>query len=109
MTETCPVPTPDERRYLEIQDKAEAQLWAAVMQALDQTASETEAAVAASGVSLPPPARDYFAAFVQQRLFVTLCGGDPDTFLGGDPEIAEHIIEKARNISEHYWTATSTD
>jgi hypothetical protein len=46
---------------------------------------------------------------VQQRLFVTLCGGDPDTFLGGDPEIAEHIIENARNISEHYWTATSTD
>lgn len=109
MTETCPVPTPEERRYLEIQDKAEARLWAGVMQALDQAAEETEAAIAASGVSLPPPARDYFAAFVQQRLFVALCGGDPDTFLGGDAEIAGHIIENARNIAEHYWTDKPAD
>jgi hypothetical protein len=35
-----------------------------------------------------------------------LCGADPKTFEGGDPEIAGHIIRNAQNISEHYWKKT---
>jgi hypothetical protein len=34
-----------------------------------------------------------------------MCGADPDTFQGGDPDIAYHVIRNSQNIAKHYWSA----
>lgn len=104
MTESCPVPTPEERVYIDIQSKAEMVVWNAVNKALDDATAEAAAALRAAGSTLEPPARDYLAAVLHQKLFVSLCGGDPETLLGGDPEIAAHIVQNGQNIADHYWT-----
>lgn len=106
MSESCPVPTPEEKRYIDIQEAAEAALWTAVNKALDTATRDVAAALGAAQSTLEPPPRDYFVATIQQKLFIALCGGDPDTFLGGDPEIAAHILENGRNIAHHYWAGT---
>jgi len=40
---------------------------------------------------------------MHQKLFLMLCGADPDTFEGGNPEIAARLLDNGRNISTHYW------
>jgi hypothetical protein len=37
-----------------------------------------------------------------------MCGADPDTFAGGDPEMAYHVIRNSRNIAKHYCRRRST-
>lgn len=40
---------------------------------------------------------------VQQVTFVRLCGGDPDTLKGGDPEIGQRIVNNGQYIIDSYW------
>ena len=44
-------------------------------------------------------------------IFVLLCGGDPETLAGGDPDIAARILDNGRQLSDHYWAgrAVPTD
>jgi len=49
------------------------------------------------------PAYDYFAAVIHQKLILMSCGAGPDTFGGGNPEIAARLLDNGRNISTRYW------
>jgi len=40
---------------------------------------------------------------VQQVTFVRLCGGDPDTLKGGNPEIGQRIVNNCQHIIDSYW------
>ncbi|MBO9698187.1 MAG: hypothetical protein J7499_18495 [Sphingopyxis sp.] len=103
MSDACPIPTPAERQYLAVQDKAERTMLASIYRALEDAARQTAEELQASGYGGDPPAHGYFAAVAHQKLFVCLCGGDPETFEGGDPDVAARIIDNERMISEHYW------
>lgn len=34
-----------------------------------------------------------------------MCGANPDTFKGGDPDMAYHVIRNSQGIASHYWSA----
>ena len=103
MSESCPVLTPAERRYLEIQDKAERGMMAAIYGALDEAARQAADDMRSAGLQEEAPAYEYFVAVAHQKLFLSLCGADPETFLGGNAEIAAHIIGNCEKIAGHYW------
>ena len=104
MSDTCPIPTPAERQYLEVQDRAERAMLAAIRKALEDAARQAADELQDTGFRDTPPGQDYFTAVAHQKLFIMLCGGDPETFEGGDPGIAAHIIDNFRMISDHYWS-----
>jgi hypothetical protein len=108
MSQTCPVPTPEQRRFAELQSQTEQELWQRVQAALRDAADQARAAAADAGLALPPPPYDYFAAVVHQRLYCTLCGADPDTFTGGRADTAAAILRNGRQIAEHYWDMKKT-
>jgi hypothetical protein len=103
MNDSCPVLTPAERQYLDIQGKAEQVMMAAIHKAIEDAGKQAAEELHAAGSLERPPARDYFAAVAHQKLFLSLCGADAETFAGGNPEIATHIIANCQNISAHYW------
>ena len=49
-----------------------------------------------------PSRQDYFADGVMRHLFLRLCGADPATAAGGDPEIAWKILYAGRNVARHW-------
>lgn len=103
MSNSCPVPTPSERKYIEIQQLAVQTMWASVCKAITDAANQASEELRSSGLLETPPERDYFASVAHQRLFVLLCGGDPETFAGGDPQLAAYILDNGQKISDHYW------
>lgn len=104
MNDSCPVLTPAQRQYLEIQNRAEKKMLAALFAALDNAAREAAEELKATDATDPPPARDYFAAVAHQKLFLLLCGADLETMKGGDPQLAAHLLRNGRNIADHYFT-----
>ncbi|CAN7224615.1 hypothetical protein LJR221_000785 [Agrobacterium tumefaciens] len=106
MSESCPVLTPAERQVQAILERTEAATMATIHAALERASKEVTEAFRAVDSDMQPPPRDYFAAVAHKQLFLMLCGADPKTFEGGDPEIAGHIIRNAQNISDHYWKKT---
>ncbi|MCZ4430758.1 hypothetical protein O3S81_13720 [Agrobacterium sp. SOY23] len=108
MSESCPVPTPAERQIQDILERKEAAMMASIHAALERASKEVAEAFKTVDSDMQPPPHDYFAAVAHQQLFLLLCGADPKTFEGGDPEIAGHIIRNARNITEHYWETKGT-
>lgn len=105
MSDTCPVLSPAERKYMVIQQRAEETMMAAIMAAVEKAAETAASDLEIEDVEIPPPALGYFLATAHQKLFVRLCGGDPDTLLGGDLELARRILESEKGLSEHYWGA----
>jgi len=103
VSNSCPVPTPAEKQYLEIQDRAERAMLTAIYKAIEDASTQATDELRCSGSHETPPAYGYFAAVAHQKLFLLLCGADPETFMGGNPEIAAHILDNGRKISEHYW------
>ncbi len=103
MSESCPVLTPAERQIQDILQRKEAAMMATIQAALERASKEVSEALQAADSDVQPPPRDYFAAVAHQQLFLLLCGADPETFEGGDPDIAGPIIRNAQNITEHYW------
>ncbi|MEE9985201.1 MULTISPECIES: hypothetical protein [Agrobacterium] len=104
MTEnTCAIPTPEQRKYLEIREAAERAMLEKVYKAIDEAAAEVADGFAKAGLEFEPTSRDYFAFATQQVLFVRLCGGDPETLKGGDAEIGQRIVNNGQHIIDHYW------
>lgn len=103
MNDSCPILTPAEKQYVDIQDKAERAMMDAIRSAVEHAAGQAAEELRLAGSQERPPARDYFAAVAHQKLFLLLCGADAETFAGGNPEIAAHLIANSRKISEHYW------
>ncbi|TAA60077.1 hypothetical protein [Shinella sp. JR1-6] len=103
MNTTCPVLTPAEKHYVEMQERVEKAMMAAIHAALKTASEQAAEELKAVGLDEPPPAYDYFVAHAQQQLFLHLCGADPETFEGGDPDIATFVIRNGQNIRDHYW------
>ncbi|MBN8950235.1 MULTISPECIES: hypothetical protein [unclassified Rhizobium] len=103
MSNSCPVPTPAEKQYLDIQDRAERAMLTTIYKAIEDASKQAAEDLRSIGSQEVPPAYEYFASVAHQKLFLLLCGADPETFMGGNPEIAAHILENGRNISQHYW------
>lgn len=105
MNESCPVPTPAERQVVDIIKRADQTLAAAVALALKDATEQAAEDMRAVGQEQSAPALQYFASVVHQRMYCLMCGADPDTFEGGDPDIAYHVIRNSQNIARHYWAA----
>ena len=103
MTKTCPVPTPEQRQYMEIREAAERAMLDKVYKAIDDATAEVADRFREAGLEFEPTSKDYFTFATQQVLFVRLCGGDPDTLEGGDPEIGAKIVRNGQHIIDHYW------
>ncbi len=103
MPTSCPIPTPEERQFIEIQEAAERAMLDKVYAAIAGAAAEVATKLQDSALPFEPTHADYFTATVQQATFVRLCGGDPDTLEGGDPAIGERIVQNGRDIIDHYW------
>jgi hypothetical protein len=76
---------------------------AKVYEAIDCATAQAAEELRLAGSEEKSPASEYFAAVVHHKIFLKLCGADPDTMRGGDPVIAFHLIENYRKISGHYW------
>jgi hypothetical protein len=94
-----------ERQIAEVIIRTDKTLAAAVSSALEDAIKRAAAEMQAIGQEEAAPAMQYFAAVVHQRMYCLMCGADPDTFEGGDPEIAYHVIRNSQNIARHYWSA----
>lgn len=104
MTEkTCSVPTPEQRKYLQIREAAERAMLDKVFKAIDDAATEVAEGFREAGLDFEPTSRDYFMFTVQQVTFVRLCGGDPDTLQGGDPQVGQRIVNNGQHIIDRYW------
>lgn len=103
MNDSCPVLTPEQRQYLEIQTRAEKKMLATIYAAVEDAARETAEELKGTVATDPPPARDYFAAVAHQKLFLLLCGADLETMRGGDPQLAAHLLRNGQNIADHYF------
>ena len=103
MDQSCPVLTPAERQVVDILSRADQAMLAAVRKALADATRQAAEELQAIGSRETPPAYAYFAAVAHQNLFLLLCGADPETFEGGDPEVAAHILDNGRKIAAHYW------
>ncbi len=101
MTEkTCSAPTPEQRKYLEIRNAAERSM---LVKAIDVAAAEVADGFKVAGLEFAPTSREYFMFTVQQVTFVRLCGGDPDTLKGGDPELGQRVVNNGQHIIDSYW------
>ncbi len=103
MTKSCPIPTPEQRQYMEIREAAERAMLDKVYKAIEDAAAEVAHKFQEAGLEYEPTSRDYFTFATQQVLFVQLCGGDPDTLEGGDPQIGAKIVSNGQHIIDHYW------
>ncbi|UWU30950.1 hypothetical protein N2600_27555 (plasmid) [Rhizobium sp. WSM1274] len=106
-TDSCPIPTPQERSFLAIQQAAEQTMLEKVSRAISDATAEVTRNVQDAGLEFEPTSEGYFMFAVQQATFVRLCGGNPDTLRGGNPEVGEHVIRNCRNIIDTYWKSQS--
>lgn len=100
---TCTLPTPEQRQFLEIREAAEHAMLETVFKAIEEAAAEVAARLKESRLQFEPTSRDYFLFTVQQVAFIRLCGGDPETMRGGDPELGQRIVNNGQHIIDHYW------
>jgi len=106
MTEkSCSVQTSEQRRFLEIREAAERSMLEKVFKAIDGAAAEVAEKLAEAGLDFEPTSKDYFMFTAQQVTFVRLCGGDPDTLQGGDPDLGQRIVNNGQHIIDSYWRA----
>ena len=103
MNESCPVLTPVERQYMEIDEKVRHAMMAKIYKAIEDATVDAAEQLKSTEWTNAPPAYEYFVSVAHQKLFVHLCGGDPETFQGGDPELAAHILKNGQNIVDHYF------
>ena len=105
MTENRPDLTPAESQIPDVIRRVDKALAAAVSLALEEAAKQAAKDMRAIGQEDATPVLQYFAAVVHQRMYCLLCGADPDTFEGGNPDIAYNVIRNSQNIAKHYWSA----
>lgn len=97
------IPTPEQRRCLEIREAAERAMLDKVFEAIDTATVDVAEGFTRAGLEFEPTSEEYFTFTVQQVVFVRLCVGDPDTLQGGDPEIGDKIVANGKHITDHYW------
>jgi hypothetical protein len=105
LMKACPIPTPAQRRYGEIQDRIERAMMSKIYAALQEAADRARTEIKAADLDLPPPSVGYFGSVIHQSLFCTLCKADPKTFSGGNADIAIAIIGNMQKVAKHYWGA----
>lgn len=105
MSTSCPVLTPTEKQVIDIIKRADDTLAAAVSAALEEAVKQAGKDMQALSREDATPVIQYFASVVHQRMYGLICGADPDTLEGGDPEIAHRVIRNSQNIAKHYWSA----
>lgn len=105
MAENAPDLTLADRQIAEVISRTDKTLAAAVSCALEEATKRALEDMRAIGQEDAAPALQYFAAVVHQRMYCIMCGADPDTFAGGNPETAYHVIRNSQNIARHYWSA----
>lgn len=105
MAEITPDLTFAERQIAEVISRTDKTLAAAVSCALEEATKRALEEMRAIGQEDAAPTLQYFAAVVHQRMYCLMCDADPDTFEGGNPEIAYHVIRNCQNIARHYWSA----
>lgn len=109
MTDACPIPTGPEKQLNDILIQAEAAMVEKVMAALMEAEQAAIEGFQGNKLEATPPPLAYFAAVLHQRMYCIMCGADPQTLEGGDPNIAIEVIRNSQNIARHYWGAdTST-
>lgn len=97
--------TPAETQIADVISRADRMLAAAVSLALEEAVKRAADDMRAIGQQDATPVLLYFARVVHQQMYCLMCGADPDTFEGGDPDIAYHVIRNSQNIAKHYWSA----
>ncbi|MEB2844528.1 hypothetical protein GAO09_03600 [Rhizobiales bacterium RZME27] len=105
MTESCPVLTPVQRQIADIIRRADHSLAAALSVALEEASNQVADEMKAIGQEETAPPLEYFASVIHQRMYCLICGANPDTFEGGDPDIAYNVIRNGQAIAKHYWSA----
>ncbi|MNV89833.1 hypothetical protein D3C71_1841640 [compost metagenome] len=78
-----------------------------VSRAISDATAEVRRNVQDAGLDLETTSEGYFMFAVQQATFVRLCGGNPDTLRGGNPEVGKHVIRNCRNIIDTYWKSNT--
>jgi hypothetical protein len=107
MSKACPVPTPAERQFGTILGGIEEAMMRKVYAALQEATEQAQSEITSAGLDMPPPSSSYFAASLHQKMYCLLCKADPDTFSGGQADIAVAIIRNSQSIAKHYWERTS--
>ena len=102
MTKSCSVLTPVERQTVNAIKNAGKALADVVFLALEEAVKKAADDMRAIGQEESAPAMQYFACVIHQRMYCLMCGADPDTLEGGNPEIAYHVIRNSQNIARHY-------
>lgn len=97
--------TPTGSEIADVISRADRMLAAAVSSALEKAAKQAADDMRAIGQEDATPILQYFASVVHQQMYCLMCGADPDTLQGGDPDIAYHVIRNSQNIARHYWSA----
>ncbi|MCZ4431838.1 hypothetical protein O3S81_19150 [Agrobacterium sp. SOY23] len=105
MADNGPDLIPAERQIAAIISRADRMLAAAVSMALEKAIEQAAHDLQAIGQDGATPVLQYFASVVHQQMYCLMCGADPDTLQGGDPDIACHVIRNSQNIAKHYWSA----
>ncbi|MCW1411011.1 hypothetical protein OLZ32_22425 [Rhizobium sp. 1AS11] len=80
--------------------EADDALLAAVDEAIERAVEAAGHELQSPGVGRSP--YDYFADAALRHLFLRLCGANPKTNTGGDPEIAWKILYAGRNAARHW-------
>ncbi len=96
----------NDARYAAALRAIEVTLMARIAEAAATAAADAATAFAAIDRDATPPTEAYFVAAAHQKLFARLCGADPETFAGGDPDIAAVILRNGQELSAHYWART---
>jgi hypothetical protein len=105
MSKACPILPPEERQAAEIlkriMDEMVRQVDAVLVGATEQARLQLNAA----GLSYPASQQAFFASVIHQRMYCTLCGADPETLTGGNPQTALSIIRNSQMLAKHHWGA----
>ncbi|WP_245519394.1 LysR family transcriptional regulator [Neorhizobium sp. JUb45] len=84
----------------QLMKEADAALWADVNEAIDRAVNAAGHELQSLGLVRTP--HDYFAEGVLRHLFLRLCGADPETYAGGDPETAWKMLYVGRSIARRW-------
>lgn len=84
----------------QLMKEADAALWADVNEAIDRAVNAAGHELQSRGLVRTP--HDYFAEGVLRHLFLRLCGADPETNAGGDPETAWKMLYVGRSVARRW-------
>jgi hypothetical protein len=101
----CPILTPEQLKYGEIQDAATGEMMKSIHIAIRRGARLAKEKLQRENIEMPPPPVEYLMAVAHLDLFCHLCNADPKTFRGGSASVATGIISHLTKIANHYWGA----